>query len=110
SAMASRWLGNEMDIHHGGSDLIFPHHENEIAQSECASQHSPYARYWVHNAMLNINAEKMSKSLGNFITARDFLAEYGQEITRMMMLSAHYRSIADFGEDNINTACSSLQR
>ena len=110
SAMASRWLGDEMDIHHGGSDLIFPHHENEIAQSECASKHTPYVRYWLHNAMLNINAEKMSKSLGNFVTARDFLAQYGQEITRMMIFSAHYRSIADFGEDTVNTATAGLLR
>jgi cysteinyl-tRNA synthetase len=110
SAMASRWLGDEMDIHHGGSDLIFPHHENEIAQSECASQHAPYVRYWLHNAMLNINSEKMSKSLGNFITARGFLAQYGQEITRMMVLASHYRSIADFSEDVVATASSSLQR
>jgi len=110
SAMASRWLGDELDIHHGGSDLIFPHHENEIAQSECASQHAPYVRYWLHNAMLNINAEKMSKSLGNFISARSFLAQYGQEVTRMMMLSSHYRSIADFNEEVVATASSSLQR
>lgn len=110
SAMACKWLGEEMDIHHGGSDLIFPHHENEIAQSEAATKHKPYVRYWLHNAMLNINAEKMSKSLGNFITARDFLTKFGGEVTRMMFMSVHYRSIADFTEETISTAMSSLQR
>lgn len=110
SAMASKWLGNQMDLHHGGSDLIFPHHENEIAQSEAACGHAPYVRYWLHNAMLNINSEKMSKSLGNFITARDFLANFGGEITRYVLMSVHYRTVADFGDDAIETAMTSLQR
>jgi cysteinyl-tRNA synthetase len=110
SAMASKWLGNEIDIHHGGSDLTFPHHENEIAQSECATGHAPYVRYWLHNAMLNINAEKMSKSLGNFVTAREFLTEFGGEVTRYFLLSAHYRSIADFTDEALQTTFSSLIR
>ncbi len=110
SAMASKWLGNQMDLHHGGTDLIFPHHENEIAQSEAACGREPYVRYWLHNAMLNINSEKMSKSLGNFITARDFLANYGGEIARYAMMSVHYRTIADFGDEAIESALTNLHR
>jgi cysteinyl-tRNA synthetase len=110
SAMASKWLGDQMDLHHGGSDLIFPHHENEIAQSEAACGKAPYVRYWLHNAMLNINSEKMSKSLGNFITARDFLQNFGGEITRYILMSVHYRTIADFGDDAVETAMTALQR
>lgn len=110
SAMALKWLGDEIDIHHGGSDLIFPHHENEIAQSECATGHHPYVRYWLHSAMLNIGSEKMSKSLGNFITARDFLTEFGSEITRMFLLSVHYRSISDFTEEALDQTMTNLQR
>jgi cysteinyl-tRNA synthetase len=70
--MASKWLGEQIDVHHGGTDLIFPHHENEIAQSEAASGKAPYVKYWLHSAMLNINSEKMSKSIGNVVLARDF--------------------------------------
>ena len=110
SAMAERWLGPTIDIHHGGSDLTFPHHENEIAQSECANGVHPYVRYWLHNAMLNIGSEKMSKSLGNFVTARDFLVEFGGELTRAFLLASHYRSIADFTEEALGTALSSMQR
>jgi cysteinyl-tRNA synthetase len=110
SAMACKWLGDQMDLHHGGSDLIFPHHENEIAQSEASCGKEPYVRYWLHNAMLNINSEKMSKSLGNFTTARDFLANYGGEVARYAMMAAHYRSIVDFGEEAIESALTSLQR
>lgn len=110
SAMASKWLGEELDLHHGGSDLIFPHHENEIAQSEAACGRGPYVRYWLHNAMLNINSEKMSKSLGNFTTARDFLSNFGGEVARFIMMSVHYRTIADFGEDAIESALTNLQR
>lgn len=99
-----------MDLHHGGSDLIFPHHENEIAQSEAACGCSPYVRYWLHNAMLNINSEKMSKSLGNFVTARDFLTNFGGEVTRFVLMSVHYRTIADFGDAAIETALTSLHR
>ncbi len=110
SAMASKWLGPQMDIHHGGTDLMFPHHENEIAQSEAATGKAPYVRYWLHNAMLNINSEKMSKSLGNFITARGFLELYGGEVARFVMMSVHYRTIADFGDDAIESALTSLHR
>jgi cysteinyl-tRNA synthetase len=110
SAMASKWLGNQMDLHHGGTDLIFPHHENEIAQSEAACGCEPYVRYWLHNAMLNINSEKMSKSLGNFIAARDFLANFGGEVARYAMMGVHYRTIADFGEDAIESALTNLHR
>lgn len=110
SAMASKWLGTQMDLHHGGSDLIFPHHENEIAQSEAASGQSPYVRYWLHNAMLNMGTEKMSKSLGNIVSARDFLAVYGGEVTRYLMMSAHYRTISDFGSEAIESALTNLQR
>ncbi len=110
SAMASKWLGTQMDLHHGGSDLIFPHHENEIAQSEAASGHAPYARYWLHNAMLNINSEKMSKSLGNFVTARGFIEHYGGEVARYAMMAVHYRTVADFGDEAIDSALTSLHR
>lgn len=110
SAMASKWLGTQIDLHHGGSDLIFPHHENEIAQSEAASGQSPYVRYWLHNAMLNMGTEKMSKSLGNIVSARDFLATYGGEVTRYLMMSAHYRTISDFGSEAIESALTNLDR
>ncbi len=110
SAMSSKWFGPSMDIHHGGTDLIFPHHENEIAQSECATHEHPYVRYWLHSAMLNIQSEKMSKSLGNVVTARDFLTEFGGEITRYFLLSVHYRSVADFSEEALGTTYSSLAR
>ncbi len=110
SAMASKWLGQQMDVHHGGEDLVFPHHENEIAQSEAASGQAPYVRVWVHNAFLNINQEKMSKSLGNFITARDFLTRFGGEVARYLLLSAHYRSLIDFGDEAVENALTSLER
>lgn len=110
SAMASKWLGEQIDLHHGGTDLMFPHHENEIAQSEAASGKAPYVRYWLHNAMLNMNAEKMSKSLGNIVSANDFLAAYGGEITRYLMMSAHYRTISDFGDEAIESALTNLTR
>jgi cysteinyl-tRNA synthetase len=110
SAMASKWLGEQIDLHHGGTDLIFPHHENEIAQSEAASGQSPYVRYWLHNAMLNMNAEKMSKSLGNIVSAHDFLVAYGGEVTRYLMMSAHYRTISDFGDEAIESALTNLHR
>jgi cysteinyl-tRNA synthetase len=110
SAMASKWLGEQIDLHHGGTDLMFPHHENEIAQSEAASGQAPYVRYWLHNAMLNMNAEKMSKSLGNIVSAADFLAAYGGEVTRYLMMSAHYRTISDFGDEAIESALTNLNR
>lgn len=110
SAMASKWLGDQIDVHHGGEDLIFPHHENEIAQSECSSGKAPYVRYWIHNGFLNIDGEKMSKSLGNFLTAREFLGRFSGEVARMLMFSAHYRSPMDFNEETIRQAVANLQR
>ena len=110
SAMACKWLGDQIDLHHGGEDLIFPHHENEIAQSEAATGKDPYVCYWVHNGFLNINKEKMSKSLGNVFQARDFLTQYSPEIARYLLLSVYYRAIIDFGEESLDQALNSLQR
>ncbi len=110
SAMASRWLGDQIDIHHGGEDLIFPHHENEIAQSECSSGKAPYVKYWVHNGFLNLSGVKMSKSLGNIVSARDFLSKFSGEVARILLLSAHYRSMMDFNDDTIHQALAGLQR
>lgn len=110
SAMALRWLGEEIDIHHGGEDLVFPHHENEIAQSEAASGRAPFVRYWLHHAFLNMSKEKMSKSLGNIITARQFLTQYSGDVARYLLLSIHYRSPIEFGDEAIEQALVSLQR
>ncbi|MDD4496378.1 MAG: cysteine--tRNA ligase, partial [Eubacteriales bacterium] len=109
SAMASKYLGETIDIHSGGQDLIFPHHENETAQSEAASG-KPFARYWLHNAFLNIDNEKMSKSLGNFFTVRDISKKYDYKVIRYFMLSAHYRSPINFSEEQMQQAKSSLER
>jgi cysteinyl-tRNA synthetase len=94
--MSWRHLGPEFDIHGGGSDLIFPHHENEIAQSLCAFPGSRFARVWMHNGMLNVNGEKMSKSLGNFFTVRDVLAKAPGEAIRLLLLRGHYRATLEF--------------
>jgi cysteinyl-tRNA synthetase len=110
SAMACKWLGPKMDLHHGGEDLIFPHHENEIAQSEAATGCAPYVGYWVHNAFLTFSSEKMSKSLGNVVQARDFLAEYGGELARMIFLGVHYRSVFDFNAEVVDQAVINLER
>lgn len=110
SAMATKWLGDRIDVHHGGEDLIFPHHENEIAQSEAATGHAPYVRYWLHHAFLTISKTKMSKSLGNVFTAREFLKKYGGEIARMMLLGVHYRHLIDFTEETIEQAITHLER
>ena len=110
SAMASRWLGNRIDVHHGGEDLIFPHHENEIAQSEAGSGEAPFVKYWLHHAFLTLSQEKMSKSLGNIFTARDFLIRFSGELARYLLLSVHYRSRIDFGPDTIDLAVAGLQR
>ncbi len=96
SAMSWRYLGETFDIHGGGTDLIFPHHENELAQSVCAFPGSRFARYWVHNGMLIVNGEKMSKSLGNFLVLRDVLAEVPAEAVRLLLLRTHYRALLDF--------------
>jgi cysteinyl-tRNA synthetase len=110
SAMSSKWLGDQIDLHHGGEDLIFPHHENEIAQSEAASGTEPFVQVWLHHAFLTISKEKMSKSLGNVFNARDFLSTYGGEMARYLLLGVHYRSIIDFDEKLIENAMSSLSR
>ena len=109
SAMSMKYLGETFDIHCGGKDLLFPHHENEVAQSECATG-KPFARYWMHNGFINIDNEKMSKSLGNFFTVRDIVKEYDPEDIRMFMLSAHYRSPINFSRDMVAQAHASLQR
>ena len=109
STMSQCLLGEQIDIHGGGLDLIFPHHENEIAQSE-ARTGKPFVKYWIHHNMLDIQGEKMSKSLGNIIKARDFFSQYHPEIYKYMILSSHYRSVIDFSETQIETAISRLAR
>ena len=110
SVMSKKYLGDEIDIHAGGEDLIFPHHENEIAQSEAANGKT-FSRYWMHNGFLNINNEKMSKSKGNFFTVRDIGAKYPYEVLRFFMLSgAHYRMPLNFSEDLMEAAKNSLER
>ncbi len=109
SAMVNRYLGKTIDIHSGGFDLIFPHHENEIAQSECAND-APFAHYWLHNGFINVNNEKMSKSLGNFFTVRDIAQKYDYEVIRFFMLSAHYRSPINFCDELMEAAKTGLER
>ncbi|TCT17624.1 cysteinyl-tRNA synthetase [Bibersteinia trehalosi] len=109
SAMNSKELGNHFDIHGGGSDLMFPHHENEIAQSCCAN-HGDYVNYWLHTGMLTIDEEKMSKSLNNFFTIRDILNKYDSESVRYFFLTAQYRSLLDYSEENIGLARKALER
>ena len=104
SAMSRAYLGETLDIHGGGMDLIFPHHENEIAQSECACPGAPFARHWVHNGVLTVEGEKMSKSLGNFVTIRDALAETPGEVIRLVLLNTHYRHPLDWTADGIEKA------
>jgi len=109
SVMSQKYLGETFDIHGGGMDLIFPHHENEIAQSEAATG-KPFARYWMHNGFVNINHEKMSKSLKNFLTIREVLKRYHPEAVRLFLLSNHYRSPVDFSDQNLNEAKVGLDR
>lgn len=109
SVMSKRYLGEQIDIHAGGEDLIFPHHENEIAQSECANGTS-FATYWMHNAFLNIDNKKMSKSLGNFFTVRDISEKYDLQVLRFFMLSAHYRSPLNFSGDLMEASKNGLLR
>ena len=109
SVMSKKYLGDEIDIHAGGEDLIFPHHENEIAQSE-ACNGKIFARYWMHNAFLNIDNKKMSKSLGNFFTVRDISEKYDLQVLRFFMLSAHYRSPLNFSADLMAAAKNGLDR
>ncbi len=108
--MARKWLGDQIDIHHGGQDLMFPHHENEIAQTEGCTGKDPYVKIWVHNAFLNLDNEKMSKSLGNVLSARDALTKFGGEFCRFALLSSHYRSMIDFGPELIEQTLSGLHR
>ena len=89
--MVEKYLGEEIDIHGGGQDLIFPHHENEIAQSCCANKNKNYVNYWVHNSYLKMEGEKMSKSVGNIISIKDLLSNYDGEVIRLALLSTHYR-------------------
>lgn len=109
SVMSKKYLGEEIDIHAGGEDLIFPHHENEIAQSEAANG-KPFAKYWMHNGFLNIENKKMSKSLGNFFTVRDISEKYDLQVLRFFMLSAHYRSPLNFSAELMEAAKSGLER
>lgn len=109
SCMAKKLLGETIDIHAGGMDLAFPHHENEIAQSEALTG-KPFAKYWMHSAYLNVNNQKMSKSLNNFLTARDALKKYDADVIRFLMLSGHYRIQLNFSEDLLESAKSSVER
>jgi cysteinyl-tRNA synthetase len=110
SAMSWRYLGTDFDIHGGGSDLIFPHHENERAQSLCAFPGSHFAKYWLHNGMLQVNGEKMSKSLGNFFTLRDVLAKAPAEAVRLLLLRARYRAVLDFTDAGLAEAREEMDR
>ena len=109
SCMAKKLLGNTIDIHAGGMDLAFPHHENEIAQSEALTG-EPFAHYWLHSAYVNVNNQKMSKSLNNFFTARDVLKEYNSDVIRFLMLSCHYRVQLNYSEDLLQSAKASVER
>src|SRR5699024_2960476 len=109
SAMAKKLLGETIDIHAGGQDLTFPHHENEIAQSEALNE-EPFANYWMHNGYMNINNEKMSKSLGNFILTRDLLDKYDPMVIRFFMLTVHYRNPINFSDELLQGAISSFDR
>ena len=110
SAMSRKHLGVTVDIHGGGADLIFPHHENEVAQSECSCPGHDFVRHWVHNGFLSVNGEKMSKSLGNFITIRQALEGAPGEVLRLMMLSTHYRHPLDWSEEGVRQARTRLDR
>lgn len=109
SVMAKKYLGEEIDIHAGGEDLIFPHHENEIAQSECCN-HKPFARYWIHNGFINIDNEKMSKSKGNFFTVRDIAKEVPYDVIRFFILCGHYRAPINFSREAMEASKKSLDR
>jgi cysteinyl-tRNA synthetase len=109
SAMSTRYLGNPFDIHGGGKDLIFPHHENERAQTEAATG-ATFVKYWIHNGFVNIEKEKMSKSIGNILLIKDFIRDYHPEVLRLFFLSTHYRNPVDYGEQSIEDANSALHR
>ncbi len=110
SAMSAKYLGHGFDFHGGGSDLIFPHHENEIAQSEAYAGCGPFVRYWLHNGFITVNEEKMSKSLGNFFLVKDILAHYPAEVLRFFILSTHYRSPLNFSDEQLAEAGRGLER
>ncbi|MBP2637654.1 MAG: cysS [Firmicutes bacterium] len=110
SVMSYKYLGSSFDFHGGGSDLVFPHHENEIAQSEAFTGHEPFVRYWLHNGFITVNEEKMSKSLGNFFLVIDILEHFRPEIVRFFVLSTHYRSPLDFSDERLQEAGRSLER
>lgn len=107
--MSTKYLGESFDIHGGGSDLIFPHHENEIAQTEACTGHE-WVRYWMHTGFLMVNGEKMSKSLGNFVTIREALERYDPEVIRLFVLQRHYRSPLDYTEEGLEHAKNNLER
>jgi cysteinyl-tRNA synthetase len=107
--MARKYLGDTIDIHAGGQDLAFPHHENEIAQSEALTG-KPFSRYWLHNGYININNEKMSKSLGNFILVHDIIKQYNPQLIRFFMLSVHYRNPINFNEELLQSTQNGLER
>jgi cysteinyl-tRNA synthetase len=109
SAMSNKYLGPTFDIHGGGQDLIFPHHENEIAQSKCATG-GDFARYWIHNGYINVKGEKMSKSLGNFFLLREVLEKYEGKVVRFFVLSSHYRKPIDFSDEELNQAKAAVER
>ncbi|CUH97734.1 Cysteine-tRNA ligase [Propionispora sp. 2/2-37] len=110
SAMSLKYLGESFDFHGGGSDLIFPHHENEIAQSEACTGVEPFVKYWLHNGFITVNEEKMSKSLNNFFLVKDILEHYPAPVVRFFVLSTHYRSPLDFSDERLNEAQRSLER
>ncbi len=110
SVMSLKYLGNSFDFHGGGSDLIFPHHENEIAQSEAFTGKAPFVKYWLHNGFITVNEEKMSKSLGNFFLVKDILEHYPPEVLRFFVISTHYRSPLDFSDERLSEAGRSIER
>lgn len=110
TVMAMKYLGEQIDIHGGAVDLIFPHHENEIAQAEALTGRKPFVRYWMHTGLLTVNGEKMAKSLGNYIRVRDILEKYSPAAVRLFILSAHYRSTLDYREEKLNEAESNVRR
>lgn len=110
SAMSLKYLGSGFDIHGGAADLIFPHHENEIAQSEAYTGERPFVRYWVHSGLVTVGGKKMAKSLGNFVRLRDALKEHGKDALRLAFLSVHYRSPMDYSDERVNQAKASLKR
>ncbi|MEM4462260.1 MAG: cysteine--tRNA ligase, partial [Candidatus Bathyarchaeia archaeon] len=110
TVMAMKYLGEQIDIHGGAVDLIFPHHENEIAQAEALTGRKPFVKYWRHTGLLTVNGEKMAKSLGNYIRVRDILEKYSPAAVRLFILSAHYRSTLDYREEKLNEAESNMKR